>query len=76
MAASCAVTPAQAATAPVPAAAAVLDAEIEIGAGLLATGGRHADLAVWAERNGLTLVQARQRWHALRLPVRKREPAE
>ena len=40
-------------------------------ASLMATGGRYADLAAWAQAQGVTEVQARQAWHRLRLPVTK-----
>ena len=38
-------------------------------ASLIATGGRYADLARWAEEWGRTQRQALQEWHGLRLPV-------
>lgn len=38
-------------------------------ASLIATGGRYADLRVWAQRYGVTEAKARQEWHKLRLPI-------
>lgn len=40
-------------------------------ASLINTGGRYADLAAWAQAQGVTEVQARQAWRRLRLPVTK-----
>jgi|GEM_PF-2454229 len=41
---------------------------------LSATGGRYRDLREWAEQRGLTVTQAQQRWHALRVPCAKGRP--
>ena len=40
-------------------------------AGLLATGGRYAALADGGQSRGLTAKQALQRWHQMRVPVRR-----
>ena len=41
--------------------------------GLIATGGRYADLNLWAQAWGFTVTQARQKWFALRRPTEPRK---
>jgi hypothetical protein len=36
---------------------------------LIATGGRYADLNLWAQAWGMSVTQARQKWFALRRPT-------
>lgn len=40
---------------------------------LIATGGRYADLEVWAKAWGVGMTQARLEWHRLGLPLRAKE---
>lgn len=55
---------ASASTPPVP-----LTREEQQHAALVATGGRHSDLAAWAGVAGVSLTQARIMWSRLRLPL-------
>lgn len=54
---------------PCPAPAPEAAGPMSVPAGLIATGGRHADLSDWASANGLTMTQARTAWFKLRLPT-------
>ena len=54
---------------PCPAPAPKAAGPMSVPAGLVATGGRHADLSDWAAANGLTITQARAAWFKLRLPT-------